>query len=43
VLEGNEFERMFNGREVFESVKLYTDWPPDILAMYKRLAHEAPK
>jgi hypothetical protein len=24
-------------------VKMYTDWRPEIMSMYKRLAHEAPK
>jgi hypothetical protein len=24
-------------------VKLYTDWHPEIVSVYKRLAHEAPK
>ena len=43
VLEGNPFEQMFSGKEVFEDVKQYTDWRPEILTMYKRLAHEAPK
>ena len=43
VLEGNSFEQMFSGKEVFEDVKQYTDWRPEIIAMYKRLAHEAPK
>jgi tripartite-type tricarboxylate transporter receptor subunit TctC len=43
VLEGNTFEQMFSGKEVFEDVKQYTDWRPEILTMYKRLAHEAPK
>jgi hypothetical protein len=43
VLEGNPFEQMFSGKEVFEDVKLYTDWRPEIMSMYKRLAHEAPK
>jgi tripartite-type tricarboxylate transporter receptor subunit TctC len=43
VLEGNTFEQMFSGKEVFEDVKLYTDWRPEIMSMYKRLAHEAPK
>ena len=43
VLEGNAFERMNNGKEVLEDVKIYTDWRPEIMAMYKRLAHEAPK
>ena len=43
VLEGNSFEQMFSGKEVFEDVKQYTDWRPEILTMYKRLAHEAPK
>ena len=43
VLEGNAFEQMFGGKEVFEDVKLYTDWRPEFISMYKRLAHEAPK
>ena len=43
VLEGNAFERMNNGKEVLEDVKLYTDWRPEIMSIYKRLAHEAPK
>jgi len=43
VLEGNPFEQMFSGKEVFEDVKSYTDWRPEIISMYKRLAHEAPK
>jgi len=43
VLEGNDFEQMFTGREVFEDVKVLTDWQPEIMSMYKRLAHEAPK
>ena len=43
VLEGSAFEQMFSGKEVFEDVKTYTDWRPEILSMYKRLAHEAPK
>ena len=43
VLEGNAFERMNNGKEVLEDVKLYTDWRPEIMSMYKRLAHEAPQ
>ena len=43
VLEGNPFEQMSSGKEVFEDVKQYTDWRPEILTMYKRLAHEAPK
>ena len=43
VLEGLAFEQMFSGNEVFENVKIYTDWRPEILSMYKRLAHEAPK
>ena len=43
VLEGNAFEQMFSGKEVLEDVKQYTDWRPEILTMYKRLAHEAPK
>ena len=43
VLEGNAFEQMFTGKEVFENVKVYTDWRPEIISIYKRLAHEAPK
>jgi hypothetical protein len=43
VLEGNAFERMNNGKEVLDDVKLYTDWQPEVMSMYKRLAHEAPK
>jgi tripartite-type tricarboxylate transporter receptor subunit TctC len=43
VLEGNAFERMFTGKEVLDDVKLYTDWQPEIMSVYKRLAHEAPK
>ena len=43
VLEGNAFERMNTGKEVLEDVKVYTDWRPGIMSMYKRLAHEAPK
>src|SRR5919106_1219700 len=43
VLEGNPFEQMFTGKEVLEDVQAYTDWRPEIMSMYKRLAHEAPK
>jgi tripartite-type tricarboxylate transporter receptor subunit TctC len=43
VLEGNRFEQMYSGKEVLQNVKIYTDWRPEILSMYKRLAHEAPK
>jgi len=43
VLEGSTFEQMFSGKEVLEDVKHYTDWRPEIMSMYKRLAHEAPK
>jgi ABC-type amino acid transport substrate-binding protein len=43
VLEGNPFEQMFTGKEVSEDVRVYTDWRPEIMSMYKRLAHEAPK
>lgn len=32
--EGNAFEQMFTGEEVFEDVKVYTDWRPDIMSMY---------
>ena len=28
VLEGTTFEQMFTGKEVFENVKVYTDWRP---------------
>ena len=30
VLEGNAFEQMYTGKEVFENVKIYTDWRPEI-------------
>lgn len=43
VLEGNKFEKMFTAEEVMESVNIYTDWQPDIIKSYKKLAHEAPK
>ena len=43
VLEGNAFEQMFTGKEVLDDVKVYTDRRPEIMSMYKRLAHEAPK
>jgi ABC-type amino acid transport substrate-binding protein len=43
VLEGQSFEQMFSGKEVSDNVRLYTDWRPEIMSMYKRLAHEAPK
>jgi tripartite-type tricarboxylate transporter receptor subunit TctC len=43
VLEGNPFEQMFSGKQVLDDVKVYTDWRPEIMTMYKRLAHEAPK
>ena len=43
VLEGHPFEQMFDGKEVLEEVLAYTDWRPEIMIMYKRLAHEAPK
>jgi hypothetical protein len=43
VLEGLAFEQMFSGKEILENVKVYTDWRPEVLSMYKRLAHEAPK
>ena len=43
VLEGNTFEQMFTGKEVLEDVKMYTDWQPEIMSMYERLAHDAPK
>ena len=35
VLARNAFEQMFTGREVVEDVKVYTDWPPEIMSMYK--------
>jgi len=41
--DGSAFEQMFTGKEGFEDVKLYTDWQPEIMSMYKRLAHEAPE
>jgi hypothetical protein len=34
---------MFSGKEVFEEVMAYTDWRPEIMDMYKRLAHKPPK
>ena len=43
VLEGLPFEQMYTGREVIENVKIYTDWRPEIISMYKRLAHEPPQ
>lgn len=43
VLEGNVFEQMFTGKEILEDVKVYTDWRPEILSMFKRLAYEAPR
>jgi tripartite-type tricarboxylate transporter receptor subunit TctC len=43
VLEGLSFEQMFSGKEILENVKIYTDWRPEVLSMYKRLAHEPPK
>jgi tripartite-type tricarboxylate transporter receptor subunit TctC len=43
VLEGNPFEQMFGGKEVTDDVRQYTDWRPEMISMYKRLAHEAPK
>jgi tripartite-type tricarboxylate transporter receptor subunit TctC len=43
VLEGLPFEQMYTGKEVIESVRIYTDWRPEIISMYKRLAHEPPK
>ena len=43
VFTGEAFEQMFSGAEVFEQVKVYTDWSPEIMTMYKRLAHEAPR
>jgi hypothetical protein len=43
VLEDQAFEQMFGHKKFSEHVKLYTDWRPEIMSMYKRLAHEAPK
>jgi hypothetical protein len=43
VLGGNAFERMFTGEEVPKNVKVHADWRPEIMSIYKRLAHEAPK
>ena len=43
VLEGHPFEQLFSGKEISERVKVYTDWLPEIMSIYKRLAHEAPK
>jgi hypothetical protein len=43
VLEGHPFEQMYTGKEVVESVRIYTDWRPEIISMYKQLAHEPPK
>jgi hypothetical protein len=43
ILEGSAFEQMFTCKEVFEDVKVYTDWRPDIMSMYKRLVHQAPQ
>jgi hypothetical protein len=36
--EGNAFEQMFTGSEVFEDVKVYTDWRPEIMSMYSVIA-----
>ncbi|MGH7824692.1 MAG: Bug family tripartite tricarboxylate transporter substrate binding protein [Candidatus Binatia bacterium] len=43
VLEGNPFEKMFTAKEVSEGVEIYTDWRPEFIEAYKRLAHEPPK
>ena len=43
ILEGTAFEQMFTGKEVLGDVKEYTDWRPENMSMYKRLAHKAPK
>lgn len=43
VLEGNPFDRMFSGKEVLQGVEIYTDWRPEVMEAYKRLAHEPPK
>jgi len=41
VVEANAFEQKF--KEVYEDMKVYTHCRPEIMIMYKRLAHEAPK
>lgn len=43
VLEGNAFKQLFTGKEVLKDLKDYTDGRPEIMSMYKRLAHESPK
>lgn len=43
VLEGHPFEEMFTARQVTDAVEIYTDWRPEIIEAYKRLAHEPPK
>jgi tripartite-type tricarboxylate transporter receptor subunit TctC len=43
VLEGHPFGQMFDGKQILEEVMAYTDWRPEIMNMYKRLAHEAPR
>ena len=43
ILEGIASEQVFTGEEVFEDVKVHTDWRPEIMSMYERLAQEAPK
>ncbi|MGH7832803.1 MAG: hypothetical protein ACREQK_04110 [Candidatus Binatia bacterium] len=43
VLEGHAFGQMFDGKQIVEEVMAYTDWRPEIMSMYKRLAHQAPK
>ena len=43
VIQNKPGGRMFTGKEVLDDVKVYTDWRPEIMSMYKRLAHEAPK
>jgi len=41
--EQNAFEQMFSGEEVLEDVKVQSDRRREIMSVYKRLAHEAPK
>jgi len=43
VLEGNAFEQIFTGKEVFEDGKVCTEWRPEIVRTHKRLEREAPK
>ena len=43
ILEGIASEQVFTGKEVREDEKVYSDWQPEIISMYKRLAQESPK